>query len=297
MGKETALRKGTPTPPDPGARPAPELRCTAMTLGYAAAPIFSDLSLSIPPDGFTVIIGPNGSGKSTLLRALARMLRPAHGTVILDGTDIRSMPTKAVARRLGLLPQSPSAPPMITVWDLVLRGRFPHQGIMGGTSRADREAVAAALDEVGLADLAHRPVDELSGGQRQRAWIAMLLAQQTPIILLDEPTTYLDIAHQLGVLDLCSRLHDSGRTMVAVLHDLNLAARYATHVIVVADGRIASSGPPEEVITKPMLQEVFGLQAAVTPDPWNGRPLVIPRDSRSYVPVAAAATRITTTDV
>ncbi|MET0865824.1 MAG: ABC transporter ATP-binding protein, partial [Nakamurella sp.] len=220
-----------------GDRPAERLRADALTIGYDARVISSGLSVEIPDNEFTVIIGPNACGKSTLLRALARMLSPSAGSVLLDGQEISSYPSKEVARRLGLLPQSSVAPDGITVADLVARGRYPHQRLLRQWSRKDEEIVAEALAATNVLDLADRGVDELSGGQRQRVWLAMALAQQTPILLLDEPTTYLDIAHQIEMLDLCADLHTKQkRTLVAVLHDLNHACRYATHLIAMRGG-------------------------------------------------------------
>lgn len=256
------------------------LRADGITLAYGPRTIVDDLSFAVPDGEFTVIIGPNACGKSTLLRALGRMLAPTAGQVVLDGADIQRLPTKEVARTIGLLPQSPVAPDAITVADLVARGRYPHQRMLRQWSSADEDAVVDALREVDMLHAAERYVDELSGGQRQRVWIAMTLAQQTPVILLDEPTTYLDISHQIDVLDLCARLHESGRTLVAVLHDLNLAARYATHMVALRDGRIIAQGSPNEVVTPDLLREVFELDALVLDDPENGRPLVIPRDLR-----------------
>jgi iron complex transport system ATP-binding protein len=258
----------------------PTLSAEAVRLGYGSRTVVQDLSFTVPDGGFTVIIGPNACGKSTLLRALGRMLAPSSGTVLLGGADIAAQPTKAVARTIGLLPQSPTVPESVTVADLVARGRFPHQRLLRQWTADDEAAVAAALDEVGMREHGDRFVEELSGGQRQRVWIAMALAQQTPVILLDEPTTFLDIAHQLDVLDLCARLHDNGRTLVAVLHDLNLAARYATHLVAMRDGRIVAQGTAEDVLTPDLLHDVFDLDARVIPDPENGRPLVVPRDRR-----------------
>lgn len=256
------------------------LTAQSVTLGYGSRVVTSDLSLEIPTGGFTVIIGPNACGKSTLLRALGRMLQPSSGQVLLDGKNINSLPTKAVARQVGLLPQAPITPEGITVADLVARGRYPHQAMLRQWSRADEDAVIEALTEVGMLDQADRYVDELSGGQRQRAWIALTLAQQTPVVLLDEPTTFLDIAHQLEILNLCAQLHESGRTLVAVLHDLNLAARYATNLVAMRDGRIVRQGAPETVVTPELLASVFDLDALMIADPETGRPLVVPRDSR-----------------
>jgi iron complex transport system ATP-binding protein len=249
-----------------------------LTLGYDRRVIAQDLTVEIPDNSFTVIVGPNACGKSTLLRALARVLKPRAGRVLLDGQDIHKQPARAVARTLGLLPQSSIAPDGITVEDLVARGRYPHQGLLRQWSSEDERIVASAMAATGVADLAASAVDELSGGQRQRVWIAMALAQQTPLLLLDEPTTFLDIAHQLEVLDLCARLHaEEGRTLVAVLHDLNQAARYATHLIAMREGRVVASGDPASVVTAALVEEVFGLPCRVIDDPETGTPLVIPR--------------------
>lgn len=259
----------------------PSLRAEDLRLGYAGRTVVENLDLTVEPGGFTVIIGPNGCGKSTLLRALGRMLRPSAGRVLLDGTDIHRLGTKHVAQRIGLLPQSPITPEAITVAELVTRGRYPHQRMLRQWSPEDELAVATALDQVGMTDHATRFVDELSGGQRQRVWIAMALAQDTPVMLLDEPTTFLDIAHQIDVLDLCSALHRQGRTLVAVLHDLNLATRYASHLVAMRQGRIVATGEPAEVVTAELIREVFDLEARVVPDPENGLPMVIPVDRRS----------------
>ncbi|WP_100445510.1 ABC transporter ATP-binding protein [Glycomyces xiaoerkulensis] len=247
------------------------------TIGYGRKAVCERLDVEVPEGEFTVIIGPNACGKSTLLKALARMLKPTDGHVLLDGEDIHSRPTRTVARRLGLLPQSPIAPDGITVADLVARGRYPHQGILRQWSAADERVVAEAMDATDVADLAARGVDELSGGQRQRVWIAMVLAQQTPLLLLDEPTTFLDITHQLEVMDLCGRLHREGRTLVAVLHDLNQAARYATHLIAMREGAIVAEGPPDEIVTADVVEKVFDLPCRIIDDPETATPLVIPR--------------------
>ncbi|MEN0014314.1 MAG: ABC transporter ATP-binding protein, partial [Solirubrobacteraceae bacterium] len=221
---------------------------------------------------------PNACGKSTTLRALARMLKPTRGAVVLDGHPIATLPAKQVARTLGLLPQSSVVPDGITVRDLVGRGRFPHQGLLRAWSAADERAVVEALRATATTDLADRVVDELSGGQRQRVWLAMVLAQETELLLLDEPTTFLDIAHQIEVLDLCAALRERhGRTLVAVLHDLNQAARYATHLVAMKDGRIVAEGPPAEIVTPELVDEVFGVACLVVPDPATGTPLVVPR--------------------
>ncbi|MFF5262837.1 ABC transporter ATP-binding protein [Actinomadura viridis] len=259
---------------------ASRLRATDLTLAYDQRVVAERLGVEIPDGSFTVIVGPNACGKSTLLRALARLLRPKEGTVYLDGEPITSRPGKEVARRLGLLPQSPITPDGITVADLVARGRYPYQGLLRQWSREDERAVREAMDAVGVGDLAGRVVGELSGGQRQRVWLALVLAQQTPIMLLDEPTTYLDIAHQIEVLDLCSRLHEEGRTLVAVLHDLNHACRYATHLIAMRGGEVIAQGRPAEVVTADLVERVFGLPCQVIDDPECGTPLIVPVDRR-----------------
>ncbi|CAG7615780.1 Ferric enterobactin transport ATP-binding protein FepC [Leucobacter soli] len=224
----------------------------------------------------TVIVGPNACGKSTLLKALARMLRPTGGRALLDGLPLTDYHPKALARQLGLLPQSPTAPEGITFSDLVARGRYPHQSLLRQWSPGDERAVAEALAAANVADLAERRVDELSGGQRQRVWIAMALAQQTSILLLDEPTTFLDVSHQIEVLDLARRLQREGRTVVAVLHELNLAFRYATHVIVMRDGGIIGRGAPAEIVTAELIERAFDLPCTIIPDPVSKTPLVIP---------------------
>lgn len=258
-----------------------DLTAEQLTVRYGDRQVLTNLDLEIPTGGFTVIIGPNGCGKSTLLRSLARLLRPRSGSVRLDGENLAGFRTKVAARRIGSLAQAAAAPTAVTVADLVARGRNPHQSLLRQWSIDDERAVAAALAEVGMSEHADRLVEELSGGQRQRAWIAMTLAQETPILLLDEPTTYLDIAHQIDVLDLCARLHEGGRTLVAVLHDLNLAARYATHIVALRDGAIVAQGAPGQVVTAELLREVFELDARVIPDPETGSPLIIPRDRRA----------------
>jgi iron complex transport system ATP-binding protein len=259
----------------------PRLRGAELTLRYDRRTVAEGLSVDIPDHSFTVVVGPNACGKSTLLRALSRTLRPAAGTVLLDGRDIGSVPARRVARTLGLLPQSSIAPDGITVAELVARGRYPHQGLLRQWSPQDERVVTGSMAATGVGELADRPVDELSGGQRQRVWIAMALAQQTPLLLLDEPTTYLDIAHQIEVLDLCARLHEEeGRTLVAVLHDLNQAARYATHLIAMREGRVVAAGPPAEVVTAELVEHVFGLPCRVVDDPETGTPLVVPAARR-----------------
>ncbi|QXZ81076.1 MULTISPECIES: ABC transporter ATP-binding protein [unclassified Rhizobium] len=257
------------------------LRAEAVTLRYRELTVARELSVTIPDNAFTVIFGPNACGKSTLLRALSRLLRPTQGEIILDGASIGSLPARDVARRLGLLPQSSIAPDAITVEDLVSRGRYPHQSIFRQWSAADQQAVASAMSATGVADLATRLVDELSGGQRQRVWLAMVLAQQTPILLLDEPTTFLDITHQIDLLDLLADINADGRTVVAVLHDLNHACRYATHLIAMRDGAIVAEGTPAAIVTEQLIESVFGLACVIVPDPVTGTPMIVPRGRHS----------------
>ncbi len=252
-----------------------------LTIGYGDKTIITGLDIRIPTGELTVIVGPNACGKSTLLRALARMLPTKTGTVELDGAPIGSYPPKEVARRLGLLPQSPIAPDGIVVEDLVARGRYPHQGVLRQWSEKDQQAVDSAMDRAGVTDLADRMVGELSGGQRQRVWIAMALAQQTPILLLDEPTTYLDIAHQVEVLNLARGLQRDGYTVVVVLHELALAFRYATNLIVMQEGAVVAQGEVDQVVTAELVEEVYGLPCRLITDPVSGRPIVVPLDSPS----------------
>ena len=253
------------------------LAAEEVTLAYGDRVVVEELSLTLAPGRITAIVGANGCGKSTLLRALARLLRPTSGQVVLDGAALASRPTREVARTLGLLPQSPVAPEGIAVADLVGRGRHPHQRMLARWTARDYEAVAAALEATGVADLADRSVDELSGGQRQRGWIAMALAQETDILLLDEPTTFLDVAHQVEVLDLLTDLNrDRGTTIVMVLHDLNLAARYADELVAMRAGRVHAAGSPVDVVTEELVRDVFGLDCSVIPDPLTGTPLVLP---------------------
>jgi iron complex transport system ATP-binding protein len=248
-----------------------------VTLAYDDHVVVRGLDLQLTEGSFTAIVGPNGCGKSTLLRALGRLMRPKGGQVLLDGQSIARTPTREVAKVLGLLPQAPLAPEGLTVADLVARGRHPHQSWLRQWSRDDEAAVAEALTWTDMAELADRPVDELSGGQRQRAWISMALAQGTDLLLLDEPTTYLDLSHQIDVLELVGRLHaERGRTVVVVLHDLNLAARYAQRLVAMKDGVLVGSGRPDEVLTEELLADVFDLEARILPDPVAGTPMVVP---------------------
>lgn len=259
-----------------------------VTLAYGPDPVIANLSLRIPDGAVTSIIGPNGCGKSTLLRALARLLRPRGGTVLLDGQAIHRLPTKQVARQLGLLSQESALPEAVTVEELVQRGRYPHQALLQPATEADRAAVDRALALVSLTDLRHRPVDQLSGGQRQRAWIAMALAQETPILLLDEPTTYLDIAQQQEVFALVDRLSRSeGRTVVMVLHDVNEAARVSDHLVALRDGRIVAEGPPAAVLQPTLLEQLFGVCCSVVCHPHTGARLCVPH-GRCFFPEAGA---------
>lgn len=273
----------TPSPdPVSTASAAPEpvrLHAADVTIGYERRVISEGLDVRIPDGSFTVIVGPNACGKSTLLRSLARLLKPVHGEVLLDGRSIAGMQAKALAREVGLLPQTSLAPDGIVVADLVSRGRYPHQKLIKQWSVEDARAVADALAATNTTALSTRLVDELSGGQRQRVWVAMALAQETPIVLLDEPTTFLDIAHQIELLELFRRLHHEGRTLVAVLHDLNHAARYATHIIAMKEGQVVAEGTPREIVTAELVQEVFGLECLVIADPVAGSPLVVPLGS------------------
>ncbi|WP_113701020.1 ABC transporter ATP-binding protein [Nonomuraea lactucae] len=258
------------------------LQAAGVKLGYGDRTVVENLDLGVQAGTVTTIIGPNGCGKSTLLRALGRLLKPQGGQVLLDGKRIDRTPTREVARVLGVLPQAPTAPEGLTVSDLVARGRHPHQTWYRQWSSDDEAAVVRALEMTGLADLAERPLDELSGGQRQRAWISMALAQGTDLLLLDEPTTFLDLAHQVEVLELVRHLHrEAGRTIVMVLHDLNLAARYADRLVAMREGQVIAAGDPHEVLTEDLLREVFDLDAKVIPDPVAGTPLVVPIGPRS----------------
>ncbi|MFT0762809.1 ABC transporter ATP-binding protein [Actinomyces sp. F1_1611] len=255
---------------------ASRLGAQDLATGYGAREVISHLDFAVPDGSFTIIIGPNACGKSTLLRALAHLLPARGGQVLLDGRDVARLPAKELARQVGILPQSPLAPEGITVRRLVSFGRHPYRGLLGGWSGQDQAAVDEALARTHLTELSDRLVDELSGGQRQRVWIALALAQETDLLLLDEPTTYLDLAHQIDILDLCAQLNQAGRTLVAVLHDLNQAVRYATHLVAMRDGKIVAEGRPEEIVNQDLIRDVFGLDTTIIPDPETGRPLVIP---------------------
>lgn len=252
------------------------LRVEGASIGYDKRIISECLSVSIPDRSFTMIVGPNACGKSTLLRGLSRLIRPSAGRVVLDGADIHSYQTKEVARRIGLLPQTSIAPDGITVADLVARGRYPHQGFMRSWTTEDEQAVQRAMAAASVTELSGRLVDELSGGQRQRVWVAMALAQHTDILLLDEPTTFLDITHQIELLELFTDLNQAGHTLVVVLHDLNHAARFGTHLIAMKDGAVVAEGAPSEIVTAELVREVFGLRCLVVPDPVVGTPHVVP---------------------
>ncbi|TFB85353.1 ABC transporter ATP-binding protein [Cryobacterium algoricola] len=279
-----------PAATDPAGHAHHELRAVGLGLGYDGVPIVTDLDLEIAVGRLTVIVGANASGKSTLLRGLARLLTPQSGVVLLDGTDIAKIPGKRIATVLGLLPQQPLAPEGITVGELVGRGRHPHQGWFRGTTAADDAIVADALVRTGTLDLAGRRLEELSGGQRQRVWIAMALAQDTDILLLDEPTSFLDVAHQIEVLDLLLELNRTrGTTIVMVLHDLNLAARYADEMLVMRAGQIIAAGPPAQTLTVETVRSAFGLDALVIPDPVCGSPLVVPIGRFHPAPTPASA--------
>ena len=254
-----------------------KLRTEKVTLAYEETVVIDGLTVEVPGGKVTSVVGPNGCGKSTLLRSLARLMKPRGGAIYLDGDAISNLPTREVARRLGILPQNPAAPEGLTVRELAAQGRYPHQSWLRQWSKDDERAVEKALVTTGVVELADRPLDTLSGGQRQRAWISMALAQETETLLLDEPTTFLDMAHQLEVLELLDRLNrEEGRTILMVLHDLNNAARYSHQVIALSRGGVFDAGPPEEVVTPALLREVFGVEAAVLPDPRTGVPLCIP---------------------
>jgi iron complex transport system ATP-binding protein len=255
-----------------------------LTLAYDQAIIIQELDLAIPTGQITALVGPNGCGKSTLLKGLGRLIKPRHGVVYLNGEAIAHQPTKAIARQLGLLPQSPVAPEGLTVRELVAQGRYPYQSWLQQWSESDEQAVEKALTITEMTELSDRPLDTLSGGQCQRAWIAMTLAQDTEILLLDEPTTFLDLAHQIEVLDLLYDLNQTqGRTIVMVLHDLNQACRYADHLIALRDGQVYAQGIPSQVMTETMVREVFGMESRIIDDPIAGTPLCIPLGRKAII--------------
>lgn len=258
-------------------RPNTPLCGKNLTLSYDKKIVANNLSVSIPEGEFTVIIGPNACGKSTLLRTLSRLITPKAGSVWLNGKQINHYPTKEVARQLGLLPQSSTSPSDITVFDLVARGRYPHQSLFSRWQEEDQHAVEQAMQATGVAQLADELVDQLSGGQRQRVWIAMVLAQQTPLLLLDEPTTWLDITHQIELLELLRHLHQVNHTtLVVVLHDLNHACRYATHLIAMRGGKVIAEGAPKEIVTPALIEQVYGLQCVIIDDPVSHTPMIVP---------------------
>lgn len=253
------------------------LAARALSLGYGRASIVEALDVTIPAGAFSALIGPNGSGKSTLLQALAGLLTPTAGHVVLDGALIARLSAKELARRVGMLPQGPVAPEGLTVDELVQQGRYPHRPLFGRWSDRDRLACEEALRLAGMWDLRHRPLDCLSGGQRQRAWLAMTLAQETATLLLDEPTTFLDLAHQIDVMEVITELvAQRGKTVIAVLHDLNQAARYADHMVMMTQGRIVAAGPPADIMSAGTIEQVFGVRAHIIADPVTGTPMCVP---------------------
>ncbi|MFF3643648.1 ABC transporter ATP-binding protein [Streptomyces sp. NPDC002564] len=247
-----------------------------ITLRYGDRVVSTRLSLDVPDGKFTAIVGPNACGKSTMLRALVRLLRPDEGHVEFDGREVAGYPAKALAKQLGFLPQDPLAPDDIKVRRLVGRGRFPHQSLLALWSPDDEAAVTGAMIAAGVEDLGDRPVQELSGGQRQRVWMAMVLAQQTPYLLLDEPTSFLDITHQYQLLGLLARLRDEGRTVIAVLHDINQACRFADHLVAMKDGRVIAEGDPGDIVDAALIKDVFDLPSVIVPDPVTDTPMVVP---------------------
>ncbi|MBO1751794.1 ABC transporter ATP-binding protein [Actinotalea sp. BY-33] len=278
--------------PEPSApTPGPVLEAHGLSLGYGRAPIVHEVDLRVRPGALTVLVGANASGKSTLVRGLARLLNPQAGSVTLDGENLSRLPSREVARTIGVLPQTPVAPDGIRVGDLVAHGRYPHQSFFRGHRSDDDEVVAAALEATDAGSLVDRRVDELSGGQRQRVWIAMALAQQPEILLLDEPTSALDVAHQVEVLEVLRGEVSRGRTVVLVIHDLTLAARYADDLVVMAGGRIVARGEPVTTLTEEVVEHAFGVRARLLEDPDTGRPVVLPRSSRQPTDARGAQSR------
>ncbi|GII88795.1 ABC transporter [Sphaerisporangium siamense] len=259
-----------------------------ITLAYGDRVVATRVNLDIPDGAFTAIVGANGCGKSTLLRAFVRLLEPTAGSVLFDGRDVTGFRPKAIAREIGFLPQGLVTPENVVVKRLVARGRYPHQSLLSTWSLDDERAVTDAMAAAGVADLADRPVAELSGGQRQRVWVAMVLAQETPYLLLDEPTTFLDITHQYQLLALFARLRDEGRTVIAVLHDINQACRFADHLVAMKDGGVVAEGPPSTIVTAPLVHQVFDLPSIVVPDPVTGTPMVVPTAEGVHPPVTNA---------
>jgi len=255
----------------------PALETRGLVVAYDGKVVVDGVDLVLPQGSFTVILGPNASGKSTVLRSLARVLKPESGDVLFDGRALGEYGSKELARKMGLLPQDAIAPEGMRVADLVSRGRYPHHSALQRWTSTDDEATRDALSATNTTELAERYVDQLSGGQRQRVWVALLLAQQTPVMLLDEPTTFLDIAHQYELLDLLRTLNRQGKTVIAVLHDLNQAARYADNLVLMKEGRVVATGTPSELITAERVGDVFGIDALVTPDPVTGTPMVVRR--------------------
>ena len=264
------------------------LEALQIHAGYAETTILKSVDLTTPDGQVTILIGPNGCGKSTLLKTMARILPPSRGHVLLDGKDIHTLNTKSVAARLGLLPQGPIAPEGLTVRELVAQGRYPHQSLLRQWTQADEDAVNGAMATAGITDFADRSVDTLSGGQRQRCWVAMVLAQETELILLDEPTTFLDHKVQVDLMNLLTGLaHERGRTLVIVLHELSLAAAYADHLVMMKDGQIVAAGAPDDIFTAERLKHVFDLDASVLRDPATGRLVCVPFTARHRVSEAA----------
>ncbi|SFE42859.1 iron complex transport system ATP-binding protein [Blastococcus tunisiensis] len=273
-------------------QPDPRLRADGLSVGYGRRMVLPAMGLTVPDGQITAIVGPNGCGKSTLLRALARVLAPVSGAVLLDGEPIHQLPSRTVARQVGLLPQSNVVPEQLTVAELVARGRYPHRGPFGRWTAQDQAAAEDAMHATGVEEFRDRPVDELSGGQRQRVWVAMVLAQETPILLLDEPTTYLDLAHRLEVLRLLRSLNDvRGVTVVMVLHDLDEASRYADHIVAMREGQVVAEGPPREVVTPDLVEQIFGVPCMTIPNPVTGSPLVVPLNPIHSGPALTGAAR------